>query len=161
MRCRSALRRRASIAALGTVVIAGATIAAATAEETVAATTTRSAAASIAGERAVGGWSEPVRRYRVRTARICAAAHTRLDDEVEPGTRAYERAARRVMAATLPRLRAVPPPAALRARFTRLYRLMAQFAAGTEASFTPTESFWIHQVEHERSLYHCTFSLGR
>lgn len=143
---------------VASVVIATAATAA---DDVAAAATTPSTVASATGERAVEGWSEPVRRYRVRTARICAAAHARLDEEVEPGTRAYERAARRIMAATLPRLRAVPPPAALRARFTHLYRLMAQFAAGTEAPFTPTESFWIHQVERERSLYHCTFSLGR
>jgi hypothetical protein len=122
-----------------------------------------------------------VREYRILTDRICTAAHTRLDRVAqagdiamvrvpnrrflvpvdEPSHRAYQQAAREVMAETLPKLRAVAPPASVRARFTHLYGLLGQFARGEEAPFSPTAAYWIHQVERERSLFHCTFSLGR
>lgn len=122
-----------------------------------------------------------VRAYRIRTDRICTTAHGRLDEITrvrdipmiqppdrrflvpadEASHRAYQKAARLVMAHTLPKLRSVPPPVSVRGRFTHLYGLLAQFARGEEAPFSPTEAYWIHQVERERSLYHCTFSLGR
>lgn len=122
-----------------------------------------------------------VRAYRTRTDRICTTAHGRLDELTrvrdipmiqppdrrflvpadEAGHRAYQKAARQVMAETLPRLRSVRPPVSVRARFTHLYELLGRFVRGEEAPFSPTEAYWIHQVERERSLYHCTFSLAR
>jgi hypothetical protein len=123
--------------------------------------------------------------YRARAAQICTSAHARLNIELlldgvelvsapkaphpwlalypvdEKGRRAYDRAARRLLGETLPKLRSVAPPRALRVRFRHLYALMEQYAEGREAPFTPTAAFWIHQVERERSLFHCTFYLGR
>ena len=119
--------------------------------------------------------------YRTRSDRICTTAHGRLDELTrgrdirmiqrpdrrflvpadEASHRAYQKAARLVMAQTLPKLRSVPPPVSVRARFTHLYEVLGQFARGEEAPFMPTAAYWIHQVERERSLSHCTFSLAR
>jgi hypothetical protein len=101
--------------------------------------------------------------YRIRAIRICTAAHVLLDKRVEAsGVEVkYVQLARRVMAETLPKLRSVSPPRAVRARYRHLYGLMQQFAEGREAPFTPTRSFWIHQVERGWGLSHCTFDLPR
>ena len=103
--------------------------------------------------------------YVALVSAICAAAHTRLDEELQAagseGIAAYEKAARRVMGDTLRKLRASRPPEIIQARFDHLYGLMEQFAEGEETPFTPGPEFWIHQVEREPSLVACTFSLPR
>jgi hypothetical protein len=130
---------------------------------------------------AVEARSLTVREYRARATQICTSAHARLNIELlldgvelvsapkaphpwlslhpvdEEGLRAYDRAARRVLGETLPKLRSVDPPRAVRAAFTSYYRLMVQFVDAKEAP----RAFWIHEVERERSLRQCTFSLGR
>jgi hypothetical protein len=121
------------------------------------------------------------REYQARAVAICTAAHAKLDEQMKaqgvemikppnsrflvPATAAlwpYYKAARRLMAETLTKLRSVAPPAAARARFNHLYGLMAQFAAGREPPPSPGLEFWIHRIGmRERSLFHCTFSLPR
>ena len=125
---------------------------------------------------------EEERAFRSRVEVICVSAHARLNEELlaagvelerlpgdnllyflpatEGGRVAYDEAARRMMAETLPKLRALNLPASLRDEFQHLYELMEQYAHGEEAPFF-SGSFWIHQVESESSLYHCTFALGR
>jgi hypothetical protein len=136
--------------------------------------------ASVAATPAEAGGT--VAEYRTRTRKICTSAHARLNKVVRAagveltairpgrldlaptsgdGLAAYEKAARRIMARTLPKLRSVPPPQTVRARFDHMYGLMVQYSKGQEAPFTPTADFWIHQVEQEPSLYPCTFSLPR
>lgn len=61
---------------------------------------------------------------------------------------------------TVTELRVVPPPATIQRHFDHLYG-MEQFAKGEEAPFTSPEELWVHQVENEPSLYHCTFDLPR
>jgi hypothetical protein len=105
--------------------------------------------------------------YRVRAIRICTAANALLDKRAEAiGVVAvvegkYVQLARRVMAETLPKLRSVSPPRAVRGKYRHLYGLMQQFAEGREAPFTPTRSFWIHEVERGWGLSRCTFDLPR
>src|SRR5262245_50887273 len=105
--------------------------------------------------------------YRLRAIRICTAAHAMLDKRAEAsGVTAvveakYWQLARRVMAETLPKLRSVSPPRAVRAKYRYLYALMQQFAEGTEAPFSTARLFWIHQVERGWGLSQCTFDLPR
>ena len=125
--------------------------------------------------------------YFGQVREICTAAHARLNEELlaagiemqspdgpdidrlhllparEADWVPYEAAARRIMGETLPDLRALPLPSVIEEKFDHLYDVMGEFARGEEAPFTPTEEFWIHQVDLEtsRSLSHCTFALGR
>jgi hypothetical protein len=105
--------------------------------------------------------------YRIRAIRICTAAHVLLDKRAEAsGVTAvveakYWQLARRVMAETLPKLRSVSPPRAVRAKYRYLYGLMQSFAEAREALFTSTGPFWIHEVERGWGLSHCTFDLPR
>ena len=122
------------------------------------------------------------REYQARAVAICTAAHAKLDRQMKAqgvemikpanyrflvpanseAVPPYVEAARRLMAETLPKLRSVAPPTAVRARFSELYGLMAQFAAGREPPPSPGLEFWIHRIGlRERSLFHCTFALPR
>ena len=106
--------------------------------------------------------------YRLRAIRICNAAHALLDRRAEASgvvavvEAKYWQLARRVMAETLPKLRSVSPPRAVRAKYRHLYGLMQQFAEGREALPTfHSGPFWIHQVERGWGLSECTFDLPR
>jgi hypothetical protein len=66
--------------------------------------------------------------------------------------------ARRVMAETLPKLRSVSPPRAVRARYRQLYGLLKQFAKGTGRLTLAMGRSGFIRVEQGWGLHHCTFS---
>ena len=122
--------------------------------------------------------------YIARTEWISAAAHARLNHELESAgieldaspeddgsglqliphddedLQAYEDAPRGVEREALVELRAVSPPEAVRSDFDHAYALLDQFADGERTTESDPAEFR-NQVEGlELGLHHCTFSVG-
>ena len=122
--------------------------------------------------------------YIARAESICAAAHARLNDELESAgieldaspeddgsglqliphdeedLQAYEEAARRVEREVLVELRAVAPPEAVRDEFDHAYDLLDQFAEAEPTTNTEPAELRNQVDGLGLGLQHCTFSIG-
>ena len=139
-------------------------------------------------DRVVGAVRRRLRRLRRRLHRpaesICAAAHARLNDELESAgieldaspeddgsglqliphdeedLQSYEEAARRVEREVLVELRAVVPPEAVRDEFDHAYDLLDQFADAEPTTNTEPAELRNQVDGLGLGLQHCTFSIG-